>query len=158
MTYLLPSSQWNVSYQLMWWGRTVICISQRVYKLGWTADKTERGDYNCNRHNFTAISLLSHTVPSPTVCRQQAGATHQDSSVHWWQNCQYNVWQPTETSVSGFPHTVFQQLFLWWCRPTGAINRINCRLLYVVCKISEYQQLKNRYQINHQQVFTAACY
>ena len=37
-------------------------------------------------------------------------------------------------------------------------NRINCRLLYIACMILEFQQLKDKYQINHQQVFTATCH
>jgi hypothetical protein len=35
-------------------------------------------------------------------------------------------------------------------------NRIIWRLPYIASKISEHQQLKDKYQINHQQVFTAA--
>jgi hypothetical protein len=48
----------------------------------------------CHTQYFTAISLPSHTIPDTTVCRQQAGATHQNSLVHWrtakTTNCEDN--------------------------------------------------------------------
>jgi hypothetical protein len=36
-------------------------------------------------------------------------------------------------------------------------NRIIWRPIYIACKISEFQQLNDKYQINHQQAFTATC-
>jgi len=74
------------------------------------------------RRFLTEISLLSHIIPCTTVCRQQAGATHRDPSVHWWQNCQHNVCQPIQTSVPRFVCHVLQQILLWWCRRTGTVN------------------------------------
>ena len=59
--HMSPTSQWNVSYQLMWWCRTVRCIIQRGYKLVWMADKTERGDFNCNRDNTLQLYPYCHT-------------------------------------------------------------------------------------------------
>ena len=122
MTYLWPTWQWHVSYWLMWQGRTVRYICHSRYKQDWTANKCEGSDYNYNRRFLTAISLLSHIILGTTVCRQQTAATHQDSSVHWWQNCQYNVCQPIQTSVPCFLCHILQQIFLWWCRPTGTVN------------------------------------
>jgi hypothetical protein len=37
-------------------------------------------------------------------------------------------------------------------------NRIIWKLIYIECKISEFQQLNGKYQINHQQAFTATCH
>jgi len=37
-------------------------------------------------------------------------------------------------------------------------NKINCRLLYTECKISEYQQLKDKYYVSNKQLFTATCH
>ena len=123
MTYLWPTWQIHVPYQLMWWGKTVSYICQSEYKLGWMANKIKRGDYNYNRDNASRQYPYCHTQFQALQCADNRQVQH--TKIHQFtgdRTGNTKCGNQYRLQFLAFYIVLWNKTFLWRCRPTGTIN------------------------------------
>ena len=105
MTYLWPTWHIHLSYQLMWWGRTVSYICQRGYKRGLNGEKDEVGRLQLQQSQQYPYSHTQFRVPQSAHNRQV-----QHTKIH-----QFTADRTANTKCGNQYRLQFQAFYVLFC-------------------------------------------